>query len=60
MRFSLKRDQKREDPADRGENSIEQIIKREYERWLEPVPPEESIEPFESDGDEEEPESDTV
>ena len=50
----------REDPADRGENSIEQIIKREYERWLEPVPPEESIEPFESDGDEEEPESDTV
>ena len=30
-----------EDPSSGGENSVEAIIKREYETWLEPVPQEE-------------------
>ena len=50
----------REDPADQGENSIEAIIRREYQRWLEPVPASEMADPPEADDDEEESEPETA
>ena len=38
----------REDPADQEKNTVEAIIKREYERWLEPVPETDAAEPSEA------------
>jgi transposase len=35
----------RGEPGDRDAQSVESIIRREYERWLEPVPADESTEP---------------
>ena len=43
----------RGEPTDRNAVSIEEIIKREYENWLEPVPQEEVDKPEESPGESE-------
>ena len=54
MDLSIKQERLvRGEPTDRSAVDVEQIIKREYERWLEPVPAEEITEPPVADDKEE-------